>query len=372
LESLLRLISFGLGAVLAGWTLLSAIRTFVLPRSDNVFLTRLVFHLLYKVFQFRLRWVSDYYELDRIMALFSPIGLLLIPVVWIALVMIGYSGMFLALAPAAPLSDPQSWYNAFWLSGSSLLTLGFVPVNNLAEMILAFSEATIGLGLVALLIAYLPSMHDAFTEREAAVTLLEVRAGSPPSAAEMLKRMYRIRGLDNLREVWPVWERWFVDLEQSHTSHAPLVFFRSSHPGQSWVVSAGTILDAASLTASTLDIPRDPQTDLCIRSGYLTLRGIVDFFGYSFNPNPQPDDPISVSRAEYDAVYDELARAGLPLKADREQAWHDFAGWRVNYDQVLLILAGLTMAPPAPWSGDRAITHATPFRLRRINKKILA
>lgn len=360
MEILLRLVIFLLGAAIAGWTLLSAIRTFVLPRSDNVFLTRVVFQALFRLFTLRLRFTSDYYQRDRILALFPPLGLLLLPIAWITLVMIGYTGMFLAVEPNFNLTDPLAWYDAFWLSGSSLLTLGFAPVENMAEMILTFSEATIGLGLVALLIAYLPTMHTAFTEREAAVTMLEVRAGNPPSAVEMLTRMHRIRGLEYLSEVWPRWEQWFVDVEQTHTSHSPLVFFRSPHPGQSWVVAAGTILDAAALTASTLDRPRDPQAELCIRAGYLTLRSIVDFFGIPHNAKPKPDDPISVSRAEYDAVYDELAAVGLPLKADREQAWRDFAGWRVNYDQVLLILAGMTMAPQAPWSGDRAIAAARP------------
>jgi len=286
--------------------------------------------------------------------------------VWIMFVMAGYTGMFLALEPELPLTDPQAWYNAFWLSGSSLLTLGFAPADNLAEMILTFSEATIGLGLVALLIAYLPTMHDAFTKREAAVTMLEIRAGSPPSAVEMLIRMHRISGLDYLPEVWPRWEQWFVDVEQSHTSHAPLIFFRAPHPWQSWVVAAGTILDAAALTASTLALPRDPQAELCIRAGYLTLRNIVDFMNIPYNANPKPDDPISVTRAEYEAVVDRLAAAGVPIKADREQAWRDFAGWRVNYDDVLLLLAGMTMAPSAPWSGDRALRFVpTMFRRRR-------
>jgi hypothetical protein len=67
-----------------------------------------------------------------------------------------------------------------------------------------------------------------------------------------------------------------------------------------------------------------------------------------------------VERHEFDAVLDQLASAGLPIKADREQAWRDFAGWRVNYDSVLLDLAGLTMAPKAPWSGDRATVFRTP------------
>jgi hypothetical protein len=348
IEVVVRIVVFAIGVVIVGWTLTSAIRSFVLPRSDNVFLTRLVSQAIFRGFQFRLRWASTYEQRDRIMAFFSPVTLLALPVVWLACIALGYTAMFWAVG-VHPL------YNAFWLSGSSLLTLGFAPVNNLAQMLLAFSEATIGLGMVALLIAYLPTMFTAFTEREAFVSMLEVRAGNPPSAVEMIKRMHRIRGLDELSEVWPTWENWFVNLEQTHTSLIHLVFFRSPHVGQSWVVAAGTILDAAALTASTLDVPRDPHADLCIRAGYLALRNIVDFFGLPHNPNPSPNDPISVTRAEYDAVCAELETVGVPLRVDREQAWQNFAGWRVNYDTVLRLLAGLTMAPEAPWSGDRAI-----------------
>jgi hypothetical protein len=348
IEILLGSVVFALGAVIVVWTLSSAIRSFVLPRSDNVFLTRIVSQVIFRLFALRLRWARTYEQRDRIMAFFSPVALLALPVVWLACIAIGYTAMFWAVGV-------RPVYNAFWLSGSSLLTLGFAPVDTLGQMLLAFSEATIGLGMVALLIAYLPTMFTAFTEREAAVSMLEVRAGAPPSAVEMIKRMHRIRGLDELSEVWPQWEDWFVNLEQTHTSLIHLVFFRSPHVGQSWVVAAGTILDAAALTASTLDIPRDPRTDLCIRAGYLALRNIVGFFGIPYNPNPKPDDPISVSRAEFDVVCCELEEAGVPLKTDRDQAWRDFAGWRVNYDTVLLTLAGLTLAPKAPWSGDRSI-----------------
>ena len=356
MDVVLGILAFGLGAIIVVWTLHSAIRSFVLPRSDNVFLTRLVFLSLSRLFQLRLRWTRTYAERDRIMSLFSPVGLLLLPVVWLTCITIGYMFMFWAVGV-------RPWYEAFRLSGSSLLTLGFAPVNNLVQMILAFSEATIGLGMVALLIAYLPTMYTAFTEREEAVSMLEIYASTPPSAVEMISRMHRIKGLEALNEIWPTWESWFVSLEQTHTSLAPLVFFRSPHTGQSWVVTAGTILDAAALTASTLDVPRNPHADLCIRAGYLSLRGIVDFFSLPHNPAPKPDDPISVTRAEFDEVCAQLERAGVPLKPNRDQAWRDFSGWRVNYDTTLRILAGLTMAPAAPWSGDRAIR--LPMRIFR-------
>ena len=359
MEIFVQILVFVLGALIVAWTLNSAIRSFVLPRSENVFLTRVVFQGLFRIFLLRLRWANTYAKRDRIMSLFSPFGLLLLPVVWLACIMLGYMFMFWAVGV-------QPWYEAFWLSGSSLLTLGFAPVNNLAQMVLAFSEATIGLGMVALLIAYLPTMYTAFTEREAAVSKLEIYASTPPSAVEMITRMHRIRGVEYLNEFWPAWETWFVDLEQTHTSLSPLIFFRSPHTGQSWVVTAGTILDAAALTASTLDVPQNPHANLCIRAGYLTLRSIVDFFGLPYNPSPKPDDPISITRAEFDDVCARLESAGVPLKPNRDQAWHDFSGWRVNYDTPLRILAGLTMAPEAPWSGDRPLQ--VPVRLFRRKK----
>jgi hypothetical protein len=171
----------------------------------------------------------------------------------------------------------------------------------------------------------------------------------------MILRYNRLHGLDRLSNVWPDWELWFTELEESHTSLAALVFFRSPKPDRSWVTAAGAILDAAALTNAALDIPHDLRADLTIRAGFLALRSIADFFAVKYNPNPKPTDPISVTRAEFDAAYEQMAAAGVPLKPDREQAWRDFAGWRVNYDRVLVALAFITMAPYAPWSSDRTL-----------------
>ncbi len=156
-----------------------------------------------------------------------------------------------------------------------------------------------------------------------------------------------------------------MDIAESHSSLPALVFFRSPKLQHSWVTAAGAILDAASLVNSTVDVAHDPQADLCIRAGYLALREIANSFGVVYDPSSKPSDPISISQAEYEAVCDELARADVPLKADREQAWKDFAGWRVNYDTPLLALAGLTMAPSAPWSSDRATKNYNWF----VNRK---
>jgi hypothetical protein len=172
----------------------------------------------------------------------------------------------------------------------------------------------------------------------------------------MILRFHRIHGLEQLGDMWRSWENWFADIGESHTSLGALAFFRSPRPEHSWVTAAGAVLDAAALTRSIVAIPPDPQADLCIRAGYLALRRICDFFGIPYPPDPHyPEQPVSVTREEFDAACNRLAENGVPLKPDREQGWRDFAGWRVNYDVVLLSLAGLILAPKAPWSSDRAI-----------------
>ena len=346
--------AFLLGVVIVTATLVSAVKTLVLPRSAPDQLTRLVFITIRRLFTIRLRWAKSYSERDRIMAFFAPVSLLALVPAWLTFVMLGYSCMYWAL-------EAGSAYSALRVSGSSVLTLGFTATEGLAMTILEFSEAAIGLILVALLIAYLPTMYAAFSRRETAVTMLEVRAGSPPSAIEMILRYNRIHGLDRLTEQWKIWEAWFADIEESHTSLPALCFFRSPRPEHSWVTAAGAVLDTASLTLSAVEIPNDPQAALCIRAGFLALRHIADFFSIPYNKEPFfPSDPISITREEFDAACEQLASKGVPLKSDRQQAWRDFAGWRVNYDTVLLILARMTLAPEAPWSSDRIVANAMP------------
>jgi len=348
LMGLVRGLVFLLGLSLVTATVISAIRSFVLPRSAPDSLTRAVFVGMRRLFTVWGRHTQTYRERDRVLELYAPLSLLSLPPVWLALVLGGYMGMYWALGVA-------SWETAFRISGSALLTLGFATVEGVLPTLLMFSEAILGLILVALLIAYLPTMYAAFSRREALVTLLEVRAGAPPSALTMLQRFHSIHGLEHLTDMWEAWEVWFAELEESHTSLPAVAHFRSPQPERSWITAAGAVLDAAALAQAVLATPSNPKAALCIRAGSLALRRIADFFVLPYPPDPHfPAQPISIARAEFDAVWDALAHHGVPLKADRDLAWQDFAGWRVNYDTVLLALCTLTMAPYAPWSSDRA------------------
>jgi hypothetical protein len=352
-----RVVVFLAGAAVVISVLGSALRTVVVPRAEPTLLTQAVFAGVRKIFDVRVRKKSRWEDADRLMARYAPVCLILLPGVWMGGMLLGFTPMFWALGSDFP-------REAFTRAGSSLLTLGFAFARDLPETALSFVAATLGLGLVALLISYLPSIYAQFSRREVLVGQLDTRAGTPPEAGVLLRRAHVIGWLNQLDDLWVDWERWFVEIEESHTSNTALPFFRSQHPERSWITAAGCVLDAASMWASTVDLPRNYKAELCVRSGYLSLRHIAEVFDLEFDPDPSPDDPISVTREEYDAAYDDLSASGLPLHADRDQAWRDFAGWRVNYDHVLLELCALIVPPTAPWSSDRGMRQYHP-RIRR-------
>ena len=347
-------IAFLVGLLIVVSTVLSAIETLVVPRAIPLRITRTVFLAMRALFGLRGKRAKTFKERDRDMALYGPVSLFTLAASWLALTGLGYVLIYWALGM-------RPWRLALSLSGSSIFTLGFAVPRNLPTTVLAFSEAILGIGLLAMLISYLPSMYQSFSRREAAVAALDVRAGTPPTGAAMLVRISRIEGWGRLDDIWRSWESWFVDVTETHTSQPALVFFRSPHWEHSWLTASGAVLDAASLYASTVDRPRNPDGELCIRAGYIALRRIADFFAIPHPSDPHwPAEPISIDRREFDAACRELSEAGVPLKPDLEQAWRDFAGWRVNYDRVLLSLASLTMAPYAPWSSDRSIVNRRP------------
>lgn len=347
----LRLLAAAVGFYLIISMVLAAIKTFILPRPARVGIVAAVFGGVRLLFDLRARQAESYAERDRVMALYAPIALFLVPIVLLAVMLTGYMLLFWALG-GFTLGE------AFRLSGSALLTLGNYTNDRAAVKVLEFSAALLGLILVALLIAYLPTMYAAFTRRETQVELLEVRAGSPPSPWEMIGRSYRTGELGQMRGVWNDWQVWFAEIEESHTSLPALNFFRSPRPDLSWITAAGVVLDAAALMLSTVDVAMEPRAAFCIRSGYLALRQIALFFEIPFDADPDPGDPITVTREEFEQAYGELAAQGVPLRPDRDRAWQDFAGWRVNYDAALIALATLTMAPYAPWSSDRSLLHS--------------
>lgn len=356
----LDVILFVLGGVIIGATMTSAIKSTVLPRAVDNRLVAVVASSVEALFRLRLRRTETYEARDRTMAFLGPVTLILLLVAWLSFILVAYTCIYLAI-------DTSSLRKAVELSGSSITTLGTTASHRLWTELFTYSEAALGLILLTLLISYLPSIYAAFSRREQGVTLLVVRAGLPPSATTMLIRYARIEEFNlRLTELWRTGESWFADLEESHTSFPILAFFRSPQSHQSWINSAGVLLDAASLWVSSVAHPPDPDAQLCIRAGFLSLRRIAASLGLSEGPPPVAGDPITITRGEFDDACAAMEAAGIELAADRDGSWESFSGWRVNYDVVLLNLARLVEAPPAPWISDRTpLAQEHPRSLRR-------
>jgi hypothetical protein len=345
----LQVVVFAAGVIVVSAAIGSAIRATILPRSAQSRISNATVRVTRFLFELRAKSLSSYETRDRSMAMLGPISLLSVLAMWLILVMWGFTLMYFAITD-------RGFKDAVELSGSSAFTLGTSTDPGVWTKLLTYTEAATGLLIVTLLITYLPSIYAAFSRRESGVSLLRVRLGSPARAATMLIRYHQIEEPHfRLNQVWREWERWFADVDESHSTFPILVFFRSPQPDRSWITAAGSLLDAASFwLAAVGDHPLDPDAQLCIRAGYIALRHIAENFRIHYDADPRPDQQISVTRDEWEKEFQRMVDAGMPMNPDRESAWVAWRGWRVNYDRVLLELARMVEAPLAPWISDRS------------------
>jgi hypothetical protein len=347
-ETLLEIASVVLGLLLVVSTLWSAMLTVVVPRAERPYITRYHFRLTGAMARFVGHRLDDPVRRDKFESRVAPLQLVTLPFVWATHIFVGFAFIYWGLGV-------RSLLDAFLLSGSSLTTLGIRNVDSASQLVVVVVEALIGLGIVGLMISYLPTIYGAYTDREIAVARLEVRAGRPPHPVTFLDRSNQIGWLDDLDGVWAEWEDWFLEIEETHTTHTSLSYFRSAYYGRSWLVTAGTVLDAAALMQSTVAVEASPRAALCLRSGFTTLGNIADALIVDHPVDPAPDDPISIDRSTFDALCLQLRVVGIPLKPDLDQAWIDFAGWRVNYDASLLGLFDILRLEPGAWFGDHQV-----------------
>lgn len=342
----LQVAAFVTGVVWQQAIVRSAVRTVVVPQGEQARLTRQTFLLTRVFYDFFAKHKHTLEGRERVLARYAPMTLLVLAGFWVLGTVLAFVLLYWSVGN-------HSLLECFYLSGSSITTLGFRSPIGLGESVLAFVEAIIGLAFVALLISYLPTIYSLFSQREAEVVKLDVRAGSPPTALEMLTRFHRINWLHRLSDSWTDWEVWFSFIEESHSTHPALVHFRSQRPNSSWITASGALLDSAAIAIAALDVDAGPQAAVTLRSGFMALQRIAGYFNLDIDAHPEPNAPISIYKEEFFLLLDDLEAVGVPLKPDREQAWRDFAGWRVNYDFALGALCALCEAPATPWSSDR-------------------
>jgi len=359
---------FGVALVFA--VLISALETVVLPRDGFTRISRCVFSVADRILVHRWRNAELRANLR---GLYAPVALVSLPLVWMLSVTFGFSFVFWSISH-------DTAQRAFEISGSSLFTLGFAEPEGTARIWLTFVEATIGLGLVALLISYLPTIYAAHHEREKGISVLKPFAGTPPSPVDLLANLQRLGALDN-PELWRTSSNWMLDLDQTHAAFPALCYFPESSPDQSWVASVGALLDGAALLLSASDFNTETHAAdeikgpmMALAYGMPTLVTIGRSAGLPIDPpvllmalmarSSEPAPAISIGQDEYIAALDRLHPL-LPVpEAERERCWRRFAWIRSGYDRALRGLAGLTQASAAEWTTDRPAVVGRPRMLR--------
>ena len=364
-------LSLVLGVLVAFAVLGSALKTVVLPQEGNPRLAQFIFALVYRLLVHQRRNDAATRSLR---GLYAPVALVSLPLAWMI-------GMMLAFTCIYWGTHDLSWSRAFEISVSSLTTMGFAEPKGTGRIWIAFVEATIGLGLVALLISYLPTIYTAYNSREKGTNRLRPVAGSPPGGVEFLQSLQRLGSLDS-PDLWRTSADWMLDLEQTHTAFPILTYFPGSDSEQSWVATMGAVLDASTLYVAISEIDMGAQFANA-QKGPLTvlvygLPLIVRIARAVYIPLPPPtrlqdlfarlDEPapaVSIGRDEYDAAMAALSGILVVEPGREEEAWRRFSWIRSAYEPALRALAGVTLAFPAPWTSDRPAAVGKPRFIRR-------
>jgi len=348
--------AFAAGAVLALLVTVDLFLALVVPRPRRSPLGRVVERLVTTATLVLAELVAPrrgrsdprtrYEAADRVLAVGAPASLLVLLSVWQVGLITAYAAMLAPFSDASPLE-------LFREAGSSFLTLGFSATDGGGATVVDFVAAVAGLISVALLIGYLPTLYGSFNRRETLVTTLESRAGAPAWGPEILARQQLVGLLDSLPGLYDDWEHWAADVAESHSNYPILIRFRSPNPYRSWIVGLVAVMDSAALYLAVAPQRAPSEARLVLRGGFTALRDVADALGLAYDPDPFPDDPVDLSREDFDLGLARLERAGFPVERSADEAWADFRGWRVNYEQLAIAIADLVHAPPAPWTGTR-------------------
>jgi len=195
-------------------------------------------------------------------------------------------------------NEPVTFGRVIYLSGSTFFTLGYgdiIPTSTLAR-VLAVLEAGMGFGFLGTVIGYLPTIYSSFSRREVEISLLDARAGSPPTAAELLTRFGNCPQLD---DIFRDWERWAAELLESHISYPPLSFFRSQHSNQSWLGALTMMLDASALMVAGIEGMRNEQAKVTFAVARHAIVDLAQLVNAHYDPlAPERLDADQLSRLE--------------------------------------------------------------------------
>jgi hypothetical protein len=338
------------GTVIILALLLDAFETVVLPR-------RVQRHFRITAWFYRNTWVP-YAKLashihsqtrrETMLGYFGPLSLIALLVLWAFGLIFGFAllqfgaGEHLSVGANTPISFGLLLYH----SGETFFTLGYgdvTPASGLSRA-LAVIEAGMGFGFLGVVIGYLPTMYSAFSRREIEISLLDARAGSPPSAAELLTRA--VDGLDEgaLDRLFQDWERWAAEILESHLSYPVLSFYRSQHSNQSWLAALTVALDATALVIAGIDRIGKQQAQ---RTFKMARHAVVDL-AQVVNARYDSQAPDRLSGEDLAAIRAQLAQKGLQLRQGPESD-RKLADLRLLYEPYVQAIARNLFIALPPW-----------------------
>ncbi len=350
---------FLLGIVVIVFTSTNVLFTMVLPRRpfgiDRLTLT--VNRLVLRVMNVLSHFAPTYEWKDAVLSVTGPFALVVQLFIWAAGLTLGFGLLITA--------THHSFGDGLLQALTSVFTVGAAHEGGVPVPSFDIPSGAIWVVIVALQIAYLPTLYGSFSRREALVALLESRAGLPAWGPEILIRHQLVGIIDTLPDLYAAWEAWAADVAESHTTYPVLLLFRSPEAWYSWVIGQLAVLDAAAIHLAVSPSSASSRSRLCLRMGFTLFDRIAVSLGWEVDPDPDPEGPIALTFEEYAEAIDKLASAGFPVERSAEESWPDFRGWRVNYESVAYRLADKLTAPPAPWSGPRYHLRGGPVLPRR-------
>ncbi len=341
------------GFALIAIALWDGFESMVLPRrvSRRVRLARIFYRLTWNPYYFVAKRLASTKRRERLLGVYGPLSLLMLLCVWAVCLIVGFAMMQQGLGAKLNAPEGVATFGTFlYMSGVTFFTLGFGDVTPHAALGrgLAVFEAGVGFGFLAIVIGYLPVVYGAFSRRETNISLLDARAGSPPTAAELLRRHGQHQGMPELTILLRDWERWSSELMESHLSYPVLCYYRSQHTNQSWLAALTTILDTCALVMVGIDGSGPTwQAELTFA---MTRHAVVDI-AQIFNTSPHPCPKDRLAPDTLAVLRTRLAEAGVPLRegADAERK---LAEIRKKYEPYVNALADYLLMPVPPWVLD--------------------
>jgi Ion channel len=338
------------GLALAIIILVDAFEAIILPRrvTRKIRVTRLFFRTTWGFWKFVVGKISSRKTREALLGGYGPCSLLLLIAIWALGLVLSFGMMQYGAGSAIDVHEPSHSGFAMdvYLSATTFFTLGLgdaVPRVPLARFLLV-AEAGLGYGFLAVIVGYLPFIYSSFSRREVNISLLDARAGTPPTAGELLRRYSYAEGQEALRDLLAEWELWCAELMESHLSYPVLAYFRSQHDNQSWIASLTAILDACALVKTGIEGACERQAELTFA---IARHAVVDL-SQVFSTPPRAPATDRLTPADLRQMRETLGTHGMKLH-DGEEADRQLLKLRSMYEPFVYSLATYLSQTLPPW-----------------------